>query len=542
MMNHSPAMKPIMAGLAIIRYTEVNVSKDHTQMIKLPLGIHTFSKVIEQQNLYIDKTAMIYDLLQQGTVYFLSRPRRFGKSMLISTLEALFLGKKELFENLAIAKTDYDFTPYPVIKLEFTKIMVQKQQDLIRYLLTNINRIAKQHEISLDAQGFDLMFDELVSKLHQKYGEKVVILIDEYDKPILSNLHSPMLGEVKEVMNAFYAVIKSLDEHLRFVFITGVSKFAKVSVFSGMNNLTDISMSRDCATLCGITEEELQNNFKPLFEPLAKELGQTKTQMLKEIKRWYNGYYFHRNAPGVYNPYSVLSLFRHREFNNYWFETGTPTFLLDLLQQKQYDFESFTQCEVGASAFAASEPENINLPSLFFQTGYLTIKGFNHPLYTLDFPNDEVKKSFYDSVATQYSQITPGMGETYTTKLTQHLIAGRLDDFFTTLAEFFANIPNNITLKDEKYYQSIFYAVITLIGFDIVAEVNTNQGRIDCVLQTGDTIYIIEFKLNDTKEAALQQIKDKQYSQKYQSSSKKIVLLGVEFDPQKRNIGGYLQG
>ncbi len=471
--------------------------------MKFPIGIQTFSELREENYLYLDKTALVHKLITCGKNYFLSRPRRFGKSLLISTLEAVFLGRKALFEGLDISQTDYDFTVYPVIKMEFTRVLVRQVDDLENYIINTANRYAKAHDIELEVTSYEQRFAELVIKLNEKYQQKVVLLIDEYDKPILSHLNKPTLPDIKEAINGFYSSVKSLDEYLRFVFIAGVSKFAKVSVFSGMNNLTDISMLQTYATLCGITESELQNGFSAQIEPLAQHLEQSKTQTLADIKRWYNGYYFHHSAPGVYNPYSVLSLFQHQEFNNYWFETGTPTFLLDLLKENQYDFTNFEQCELGASAFAASEPENINLPSLLFQTGYLTIKGFDKPLYQLDFPNYEVKKSFYESVATEYSQINAGMGETYTTRLTQHLNAKRLDAFFETLAEFFANIPNNITLKNEKYYQSIFYSVITLLGFDIEAEVSTNQDRIDCVLQTGDTIYIIEFKLNGSKEVSV---------------------------------------
>ena len=402
--------------------------------------------------------------------------------------------------------------------------------------------VQKTHGIELEVASYEQRFAELLIKLHAKYGKKVVLLIDEYDKPILSHISKPTLADVKEAINGFYGAIKSLDEHLRFVFITGVSKFAKVSVFSGMNNLIDISMNQQYATLCGITEPELQSSFATELEPLAKKLQLCPEQVLAEIKHWYNGYHFHHDAPGVYNPYSVLSLFFQREFNNYWFETGTPTFLLALLKEQQFNFKEFEHCELGQTAFAAAEPENINLPSLLYQTGYLTIKSFDKPLYTLDFPNYEVKKSFFDSVATSYAQINAGLGETYTTKLVRHLTNKRLDEFFETFAIFFANIPNNITVKHEKYYQSIFYAVITLLGFEIEAEVNTNKGRIDCVLQTDDTVYIIEFKLDGSKEQAQEQIVANQYAQKYELWGKAIVLLGVEFDVDTRNIGGYLRG
>jgi hypothetical protein len=368
-----------------------------------------------------------------------------------------------------------------------------------------------------------------------------VILIDEYDKPILSNLHSSQLPQIKQVMNTFYAIIKSLDEHLHFIFITGVSKFAKVSVFSSMNSLTDISMDKRYTTLCGISEAELTHNFAPAIEQLALAEHLAPAAALDKIKYWYNGYHFHHNGVGVYNPYSVLSLFNFQEFDNYWFATGTPTFLIDLIKTQKFDLNAITDLEVDKSAFMAIEPEQIGPLIALLQTGYLSISAYDDGWYQLDFPNYEVKYSFNRAIIEQFTHTEPGINIGYIRKLTKALNQGDIDSFLTILQIFFANIPNNITLKDEKYYQSIFYAVITLIGFDITAEVNTNQGRIDCVMQTDDTIYIIEFKINDSCEAALQQIINKKYAQKYQGGDKAIILLGVEFDQKTRNIGEYVQ-
>ncbi|NQZ09536.1 MAG: ATP-binding protein [Algicola sp.] len=509
--------------------------------MKYPLGIQTFSEIREENYLYLDKTQLIYNLVSSGKVYFLSRPRRFGKSLLVSTLESLFLGHKSLFEGLAINDTDYDFAVYPVIKLEFSSADVDQAADFKQYIVNVTNDFANRYDIKLEIDSYEQRFAELVRKLYLKTQQKVVVLIDEYDKSILDNLNKPALPEIKEVMNAFYGVIKTLDEYLKFIFITGVTKFAKVSVFSGMNNLTDLSLHRRYANLCGITQQEFENNFNQGIEELAELEQLTKDDLLTKIKHWYNGYLFHPKAVGVYNPYSLLSLFEYQEFQNYWFTTATPTFLLNLLQETQYDLKNLSQFEIGASAFAASEPEDMSILSLFVQTGYLTIKDYKAPLYTLDFPNFEVKSSFYDSVATRFAHLDSGLSESYTHKLVEYIKTGDLDNFFATLSRFFANIPYDIAIKDEKYYQSLFYAVFTLLGLTIEAEVRTNIGRIDCVLQTDDTIYVIEFKLNDTCEAAMQQIHDKQYAQKYQDGRKEIVLVGVEFDHKTRNIGRFVR-
>ena len=508
--------------------------------MKYPLGIQTFADIREGDFVYVDKTAIIYDLISAGKAWFLSRPRRFGKSLLISTFEALFAGKRSLFTGLAIDKSDYDFASYPVIKLEFSKDKIDTPELFINYIETVIDDIASRHNISLKDNTFNLKFNELVVKLSEVSNSQVVLLIDEYDKPIIDNILSDSLVEIKAVMNGFYAMLKSLDEHLKFTFITGVSKFAKVSVFSGMNNLTDISVDEAYATICGITEQEKQHYFDDVIVQLAERAEHSEQQLQAKIKYWYNGYRFEEDSQSVYNPYSLLSFLSKRKFKNYWYTTATPTFLLDILQQKQFDLTQLSAFEIGESAFAATEPEELDVLSLLVQTGYLTIKGYNEPLYVLDFPNYEVKRSFFDSIVARYAKLNTGVGQAYTVNLIKQINAGELEAFFNTLREFFANIPYVLAIEQEKYYQALFYAIFTLLGFEIQAEVYTNKGRIDCVLQTADSIYIIEFKLNDSKEAALQQIIDKDYAQKYRSQDKEIVLLGVEFDSEARNIGDFV--
>lgn len=372
--------------------------------MKYPLGIQTFSKIIEDKLLYIDKTALIFDLLQHGLVYFFSRPRRFGKSLLISTFEALFSGQKKLFEGLAItsADCDYDFTVYPVIVLEFSKVDVSDADDLKSYIVNITNEYAKNYSVDLEIESYEQRFDQLVSKLQEKTGQKVVLLVDEYDKPILDNLFNPSLSEIKGVMNAFYSVVKSLDKHMRFIFITGVSKFAKVSVFSGMNSLTDISMDKTYATLCGITQQELEDNFASAIEPLATAEGLSRTDLSAKIKYWYNGYRFHQNGVSVYNPYSLLSLFRSQEFQHYWFATATPTFLIELIKSQEFNLSNIDNFEVDSLFFAATESEQIAPEPVLLQTGYLTITGYDDGWYRLDFPNYEVKYAFNRAICVIY--------------------------------------------------------------------------------------------------------------------------------------------
>ena len=508
--------------------------------MKYPLGIQTFSKIREDDYAYVDKTALVYDLLTTGTAYFLSRPRRFGKSLLISTLESIFRGEKALFDGLAIADTDYEFIEYPVVLFEFTKVLTRRVDDLERHIINNTNRIAEQYSVELTLESYEERLEELIRKLYETTGKPVVFLVDEYDKPILDNLFDEQLEAVREVLAGFYAVVKQSDRFLKFVFITGVSKFAKISVFSAMNSLTDISMNRHYALICGITQSELEGNFQSAINRLASNENLERQQLLEKIKHWYNGYCFHHGAQTVYNPYSLLHLFFEQEFKNYWFTTATPTFLLDLLQHHQYELKQLTANEVSIETFAACEPEHMEPQSLFVQTGYLTIKQYDEPFYALDFPNFEVEKSFYASVASRYGGLGQGQGASFSLKLIQHLNAKRFDDFFKTLTVFFANIPNNITIDDEKYYQSLLFAIFKLVGLSVDVEVNSNVGRMDCVIKLDDTIVIIEFKLNGTKEQALQQIHDNQYPQMYQLDGKRLLLIGVEFDKAGRNIAGFV--
>ncbi len=393
--------------------------------------------------------------------------------------------------------------------LEFSAVDVRQGENLEQYILNVTDDCAEQYGITLEIDNYEQRFAELVNKLHLKTGKKVVLLVDEYGKPILDNLLNDQLSEIRNVMNRFYAGVKSLDKHLKFVFITGVSKFAKVSVFSGMNHLRDISMDRRYATLCGVTQQELDSNFSQPINELANLEQLDLMQTLAKIKHWYNGYTFEENAPGVYNPFSLFRLFDTKKFGNYWFTTATPTFLLDLLPQRKYQLQNLTEQKVSAAVFQSSDAQTMEIHALLFQTGYLTIKDYTAPLYQLDFPNYAVKKTFYDSVAARYSTLGLSVSEGYAFQLTELLHAGNLDAFFKMLNVFFANIPYGITLQHEKYYQSLFYALFMLIGLSIEAEVQTNEVRIDCVVQTDDTVYIIEFKLNGSKEDALQQIYDK---------------------------------
>ena len=509
-------------------------------MIKYPIGIQTFEQIVINNYVYIDKTQLLYTLINSSKTAFLSRPRRFGKSLIVTTLEQIFLGKRELFKGLAICDTDYDFIEYPVIKLSFINDDYQDADNLRLAINSMLDDVAFKYDVKLSAPTHNLRLKELVLALFRQTNRPVVILIDEYDKPILNHLFSEHLSEIKKVISGFYGAIKSLDEYLQFVFVTGVSKFAKVSVFSGMNSLVDISMEREYSALCGITHDEIDNYFTEPLHQIAASLGMEYSILRAKLASWYNGYLFHPKGEGVYSPFSLLSLLRKKEFGHYWFATATPTFVIDMIKENQFDLAQIQEYELDDSALMACEPEHIDVLPLLLQTGYLTIDTFDDGFYQLAFPNFEVEYAFNRAIVNQFSSITPHTHSGYIRKLCNALNNNEITEFFTILKVFFVNIPYDITLKQEKYYQSLFFSIFTLIGYDIDCEVRTNIGRIDCVLTTNTHVYIIEFKLDGTKEQALAQINDKQYSQKYQLNNRILCLVGADFDSKTRNLNDFV--
>ncbi len=505
-------------------------------MKNLPIGIQTFSDIIENDYLYVDKTKKIFDLVKNPKgVYFLSRPRRFGKSLLISTLNEIFKGNKELFKGLWIYKADYAWGKYPVVQIDFSKSKARNEDELINYILYQLDKIAQVYGITLEQTQYDIKFDELLTKLSGI--NKVVVLIDEYDKPIIDNIENPKLAvELREILKGFYTIIKACDEHIRFVLLTGVSKFSKAGVFSGLNNLEDISMDAQYSSLLGITMEEMETCFKDHIDFFVKRKKISNAELMKKIIYWYNGFCFSKSCRKVFNPFSALLLFKKLDFSNYWFESATPGFLIKLIKGKKIDIEKMQKLEVREENLSTYEIEDLSLIPLLFQTGYLTIKGYDEDFmtYRLGYPNFEVENSFQYALLRSYSY-TETNGS-----LVGLIRALRNDDFelfFDTLRIFFADIPYDLQLNKEKYYQTIFYLIFSLIGLKVEAEVKTNKGRIDAVIIDKD-VYIFEFKFNGDKDQALNQIKDKKYFEKYQGMDKKIYLFGVEF--VDKNVGDWV--
>lgn len=509
----------------------------------LPAGSQTFRKIIEGGFLYVDKTQYLYKLVHSELgIYFLARPRRFGKSLTLSTLEEIFKGDKELFRGLWLYESDYTWPIYPIIRLDFSIERVQTAEALEEVLSVFLERVAAKYQITLPQANYQRQFHALIEQLATQRAQedhKVVILIDEYDKPIIDNIQNrPEAIRIRERLKSFYGIIKAMEQHVRFVFITGISKFSRVGIFSDLNNLTDLTMTPHFATALGITEAELTANFQEHLALLAAKEEITQETLLAQIRDWYNGFCFVEDAPTVYNPYSTLLLFFNRRFSNYWFESGTPTFLIKLLKEGGYDIEQLHALRLDELSFSTYELEHLAIIPLLFQTGYLTIKGYDRArrLYTLSYPNREVEDAFLAYLLGAFSERDRSLNDAYLWQLIDALQAHQLKQFFTILDIFFANVPYNIHLKHEKYYQSLFFLIFKLLGMRIDAEVSTNEGRIDAVIEDTTQIFLFEFKLDGTADEALTQIKANQYYQKYRLAGKPITLIGANFDSEKRKI------
>jgi hypothetical protein len=494
-------------------------------MRRYPIGIQDFSEMRTGNYLYVDKTSFIERLFFHGKYYFLSRPRRFGKSLFMSALDYLFQGKKELFEGLYLYdKWDWTKTN-PVIKVSFSNIG-HKEKGLTRAIDEELAKIAKAYGIILQEDVISGKFKELVEKLFDGFG-KVVVLIDEYDKPIIDHLgkNTRQAIENREVLKSFYSILKDADPFLKLVFITGVSKFSRVSIFSDLNNLIDITTDADFSSICGISQEELENNFTEELQKFDSE----------QIKKWYNGYSWD-DGISVYNPFSLLNFFMKGKFKNYWFETGTPTFLINLSKnQYLYDFEGIKVEESGLSAY---DIENLRLIPLMFQTGYLTIKEpEDMGIYTLSYPNEEVRQSYLNMLADSYIQDPALSGRVWANNLYKAIEVGDVDKLQSLFNTVFKSIPYEIWQKEnEHFYHAIIHLTFRLLGIYVESQVQTSDGRLDALVQTSKYVYAFEFKLDGSATEALQQIKDKGYLQPYFYQNKTCIGIGLNFSIETKKV------
>ncbi|MDR3189254.1 MAG: ATP-binding protein [Prevotellaceae bacterium] len=515
---------------------------------KLPVGIQDFEKLRTEEYVYVDKTAYMHRLTQMGWPYFLARPRRFGKSLLISTLKAYFLGKKELFEGLAVSALEKDWVEYPVIHLDINRASYETPQTFEDNLHALLSEYEETWQLENRIEDVSMRFDRLISGAHRQTGRRVVVLIDEYDKPLVNTLDDPERhSALREMLKSFYGILKSADAHLRFVMLTGVTKFSKVSVFSDLNHLMDISFDKEFAGICGISEPELIACFQPEITALADELGKTRDETLVELKQRYDGYHFSKSSEGLYNPFSLLNTLSKKAFSDYWYATGTPTFLAKMIKSIAFDVKSLeNDVRVPTHGMTDYRVGEVKPLPLLYQSGYLTIKGYDALLdeYVLGFPNGEVKYGFFNELLPVYVPNKDVWSEFSVTHFLRDLLAGNVDGFMTRLRAFFAGIPYELNNKEEKHYQTIFFIMFRLMGQFVEAEQRSAAGRADAVVVTGSTVFVFEFKLtgNATAEDALRQINDKGYLIPYSAGSKAIVKVGAEFSAEERTLSRWVVG
>jgi hypothetical protein len=503
-------------------------------------SLYTFENMREGNYLYVDKTEFLYKLISQPqSMFFFSRPRRFGKSLTLSTLKAIFQGKKELFKDLYIENQPYDWKPYPVIHIDMGSNASNTPEKLEEELISLVNRRADELKIELKEKSYNKRFEELIYNLHNRDG-KVVILIDEYDKPILNNIEKENIEEFQRIMKGFYSVLKTCEPYERFVFITGVGKFMKVSIFSDLNNLADISMSDDYATMCGYTEKELIENFSTELKEVSKRYSFGYETFLQNVKEWYDGYKFSIDGENVYNPVSFAKFLENKgRFSNYWFETGSPSILIKLIKEKSVNIADVLDATYSEDVFTAYMPSTISFIAMMYQTGYLTIKSSVmegiRTKFRLGFPNLEVEESFYNRlITTTGNNIDFSGGVPY--YLEKAMKENDVDKLMKVVDSYLSEIPYDMHVKNEKYYQTIFFSLFKIIGYSIDSEVETSDGRIDSVIDNGENVYIFEFKLDKSEDEAFKQILNKKYYKKYENSEKKITLVGANFDFETRRL------
>ena len=515
----------------------------------LPMGIQSFEKLRDRNCIYVDKTAYVYRLVHDAAPFFLSRPRRFGKSLLLSTLKAYWEGRKDLFKGLAIEALEADspdaWKAYPVFCFDFNGMDYTQDSALESILEAHLERWETQYHCTANPSTLEARFENLLIKAHEQTGLRCVVLVDEYDKPLLDLIHKPEMQEHnKALFKGFFSNLKSCDAHIRFVFITGVTKFHKVSIFSDLNHLIDISLNKDFAAICGITEEEMRSYFPAQIERLADEQNLSVEDCLVRLKQQYDGYKFHPQADGLYNPFSLINAFYAREFGAYWFETGTPSFLIKQIRDNHFDVRRFSNKSIYASESVLQDytGDTLSLTSLLYQSGYLTIADYNRRLqrYTLCFPNEEVKYGFLNSMMPCYvPEATEANGLDIFT-LEEYAEEGDLEAIRNVLTSLFARITYTTNEAPfEHYFQTVIYLVFTLLGKYALCEMHTFTGRIDCKVETAKFIYLFEFKRDETVDQALQQIEDRSYALPFAADERTLYKIGVSFDSETRMLADW---
>ena len=526
--------------------------------MKYPIGIQSFERIREDGFVYVDKTALIYDMVQTGNIYFLSRPRRFGKSLLVSTLENYFLGHKELFRGLAIESLEKEWATYPVFHLDFNGINFIKPHALDEALEDFVAKAEQRYGIESDKTQYGLRFKDVLAAAHERTGRRAVVLIDEYDKPLLdvmnTGIASPVVaGDIKtledynrEILKGFYSVFKLADRHLEFVLLTGVTKFSQISVFSGFNQPKDISYDSRYDALCGISEEELLSVFKEQIKELGLSSGLTEEETIAKLRRKYDGYHFSEGMTDVFNPFSVLNCLDRRQFRDYWFSTGTPTYLMRLMADSHVNINELAGKEYDAAEFVDYKATTQKPLPMLYQSGYFTIKGYDAEMniYRLDFPNEEVRSGLVSLLASDYFS-AENYSDSWIVDVTRCLRRGDIAQFKLQLTAFLADISYRFHRKHdvrecERHFQYTFYLIMQMLGkYNNYVEKETSQGRIDCVLECPGYVYIFEFKLNSTAAVALEQIEERGYSLPYAADQREVYKVGISFSSETGTVNDF---
>jgi hypothetical protein len=506
-----------------------------------PIGIQSFSDIRERGFVYVDKTAAIYKMASSGKFYFLSRPRRFGKSLLVSTMEAYFKGRKELFKGLAIENLEKEWEEYPVLHFDFSGKSYSQQDSLSDVLNIQLKQMEGDFEVDVISDACDSRLKGIIGAAYKKTGHKVVILVDEYDKPIIDNLTRPELREsFRETLEGFYGALKTNDNFIHFGFLTGVTKIGKMSVFSGLNNLNDVSMDDCYADICGISEMELREYFDESVQGLALKYGIAKEECYERLAMMYDGYHFCENSIGVYNPFSLFNTFSKMKFGEYWFRTGTPSFLVQYLKYGHYLLEDIPTTRIPADSLSGSCYDSPEPVTLMYQSGYLTIKDYNEQYseYNLDYPNEEVKSGFLKSLS-QYFAPALSKGSLSATAFVDDIKKGDVEGFMNRFTAFLSGNSYQIQGELELYFQNTMAIMFKMMGLYVKTEYQTSNGRIDIVIETDKYVYIMELKRDQSPDVALRQIEEKGYDKTFLASGKTIIKLGINFSSQTRTVDGW---
>ena len=514
------------------------------QLKECPIGIQDFEKIIKNDYLYVDKTRQVYEMTHKGSPYvFLSRPRRFGKSLLASTLHYYFDGRRDLFKGLAIEQLEKDWVKYPVLHFDMSLGKHMDEDRLQRFLGKRLEEHEKIYGITNPAVDNNDRLTKLIITAYEQTGKQVVVLIDEYDAPLLDIVHEEEnLPILRNVMRNFYSPLKGCDKYLRFVFLTGITKFSQLSIFSELNNIKNVSMEPEFADICGISKEELTGQLGDYIDAMAEANGCTYEKMLEELTYRYDGYHFTWPSPDIFNPFSIINAFSDKRLGSYWFGSGTPTFLIEMMRKFNVVPTEIGEKSMRSSGFDAPAERLTSIYPLLYQSGYLTIKDGdrNMDIYTLDIPNNEIRVGLMSSLFPNYVQQTAVVGETTVTRMYQLIRDEKMNEALIELQEYLLTVPYCRGAKSEGHYQQMLYIIFSLLGYYVDVEVHTSDGRVDMVMRSSYALYLIELKINKSADKAMEQIELKQYDKRFSQTNLPIIKVGIDFSTKKHTLTGWV--